>query len=255
MSPRRPLILDLDGTLLHVDTAPGSIVVPGRTRPSYLSGATLAALGALSDRFDVVLATARSSQGTRPVLDGLAQQGIRVAGVVLEDGGLFGPPEAGRPLETHRRWDVLRAAIDRACDPSWPEFEWQMDYTACLVARTTDAATATSLAPPLLRRAALLEPFLRSFRDGRKVYLAGSRSDKWNALQALLGDRAAAAVGIGDGANDLCWLSRVAFPCSLAGGDPEVARAVIAGGGILSLRSGHEGVAELLARISQLPHD
>src|SRR4051794_20295116 len=113
MSRRRPLILDLDGTLLHAAAAPGSIVVPGRTRPSYLGGETISALGVLAARFDIVLPPARSSAGPSPVLAALVRRGIDVTGVVLEDGGLLGPPGACWPMESHRQWAALRVAIDR----------------------------------------------------------------------------------------------------------------------------------------------
>ncbi|HXG67610.1 MAG TPA: hypothetical protein VNO70_21080 [Blastocatellia bacterium] len=246
MSQRRALILDLDSTLLHLDVTPGAIEVPGRTRSAYVSAETVYALAALQDKYDIVLATARSWLGTQPVVAGLAERGVRVTGVVLEDGGLLGPPGAHRPLEPRRQWGALRSVIETTITDGLPQFQWQEDFQACLVARAESAAEAQALEPLLGRRAREIDATLRSFRDGRKVYLAGERADKWTALETLLSERAREAVGIGDGANDACWLAHVALPCTLTGAAPELVALVGGRGGLLSEAAGHMGICELL---------
>lgn len=248
VKPRRPLVLDLDYTLLHLETTPGAIEVPGRTRSAYLAAGTAEALAELQERFEVLLATARSWPGTHPVVEGLTRRGVSVSGAVLEDGALFGPPGEERPLEPHRSWQPLRAALERLSD--CPPFEWQEDFRACLVARARTPAEAEEVRVRIGGEALCLDSTLRCFRDGRKVYLTGAAANKWTALEALLGEKAENSVGIGDGANDLCWLSRVSLPCTLAGAVPEVITLVEERGGFVSREPGHKGIRELLREVS-----
>lgn len=248
LAPRRPLVLDLDYTLLHLEALPNAIEVPGRTRSAFLAAETAEALRGMRERYDLFLATARSWRGTQPVVEGLAQRGVVVSGVVLEDGALLGPPGEHRPLEPGRDWGGLRRALDAAL-PDVP-FSWQEDFEACLVARSETPEGAQTLLALLGAEARRLDPTLRCFRDGRKVYLTGARADKWTALVALLGERAGDAVGIGDGANDLCWLGRLALPCTLAGAAPEVVALVAEKGGHVSGDGGHAGILGLLRGLS-----
>ncbi len=247
---RRALILDLDYTLLHLEARPDAIEVPGRTRSAYLAGASAEALARLRTRHEIILATARSWHGTHPVVEGLMERGVAVSGVVLEDGALLGPPGGYWPLEPERSWPELRSKLGAM--PDLPPFTWQEDFEACLVARSTTPDEAEALLVQLRPAVLRLDPTLRCFRDGRKVYLTGALADKWTALETLLGERAAGAVGVGDGANDVCWLSRVATPCTLAGAAPAVVSLVEEAGGIVSETPGHEGIGELLWRISSL---
>jgi hypothetical protein len=57
------------------------------------------------------------------------------------------------------------------------------------------------------------------------------------------------AVGVGDGTNDLCWLSRVELPCTLLGAAPEVVALVEENGGLVSKMPGHEGIRRLLREV------
>jgi hydroxymethylpyrimidine pyrophosphatase-like HAD family hydrolase len=250
VGPRRPLILDLDYTLLHLEARPGAIEVPGRTRSAYLAPETFEALAELRERFEVVLATARSWAGTREVVEGLASRGVEVYGTVLEDGALLGKPGAERPLEPSRRWEPLRDALTGLS--GCPPFEWQGDFRACLVARAASREEAEELRFRLGAEALRLDPTLRLFRDGRKVYVTGMGADKWTGLVVLLGERTARAVGIGDGLNDLVWLSRVSLPATLAGAAPEVADLVAAQAGLISDEPGHAGIAQVLRRVGRL---
>lgn len=248
MQPRRALVLDLDYTLLHLEATPKAIEVPGRTRSAYLAAETAEALSGLRERHDIYLATARSWHGTGPVVEGLALRGVTVTGVVLEDGALLGPPGKHHALEPHRDWEGLRRALEDEV-PDLP-FSWQEDFEACLVARAGTPAEAETLLALLGAEAPRLDPTLRLFRDGRKVYVAGAGADKWTALVALLGDRAEGAVGVGDGANDVCWLGKLALPCTLAGAAPEVVALVRERSGIVSEDAGHAGIMGLLRGLS-----
>lgn len=251
LSPfRRALILDLDFTLLHLEHVPGSLEVPGRTRSAWIAPRTIELLGRLQSRFALVLATARSWEGTKWVFDGLAERGVEVAGLVLEDGAQLGFAAQLQPFDENFETQRWRARLDTQRS-EWPGFEWQGDFKACLVARcATDDEAATLCAI----FAGLVAEEARVFRDGRKVYLLPRRADKWSALERLLGPNAADATGIGDGANDLVWLPRVAHPATFRGAHPEIVRAVEARGGFVSSFEGHAGIAGVLQKLATDEH-
>lgn len=177
--------------------------------------------------------------------------GVTVSNLVLEDGSsLLGTPKEVRPLEPNRYWEPLRAALAGTTMRGCPPFEWHEEFRACLVALNASPAEAEEVRVRLGGEALRRDSTLRVFRDGRKVYIAGSRADKWTALQALLGEKAGDAVGVGDGANDLCWLSRVQRPCTLLDAAPEVVKLVEEKGGLVSTETGHEGILGLLRELA-----
>ena len=248
---RRPLILDLDFTLLHLEAVANAIEVPGRTRSAYLAPDTVAALYSMQARFDIILATARSWDGTAPVAEGLEARGVHVAGVVLEDGARLGAPHALRAFEPHRNWEEVRATVnDALSEATAPKFEWQLDFEACLVARCEDATGSRGIMERFERGLAHFDGDLRTFRDGRKVYLTGANATKWTALERLLGDRLPQASGIGDGANDCCWLAHIAAPATFEGAAPIVKECVRAAGGFYSPRTGHAGISDALRHLA-----
>ncbi|RYG70691.1 hypothetical protein EON80_07225, partial [bacterium] len=123
----RALILDLDFTLLHLEFVPGSIEVPGRTRSAWIAPTTVEVLHQLQEKFSVVLATARSWDGTRWVVDGFQQHGVNVASVVLEDGASLGVPGNLQPFEPNFDVEAWRAKFDTPEMRVTP-FEWQLDF-------------------------------------------------------------------------------------------------------------------------------
>ncbi len=237
---------------------------------------------ALQPGFALTLATARSWDGTYPVSEGLQARGVLIAGAVLEDGALLhlpgqAPPSTppqpsrepsrepraaegaqvppgARPLESGRDWNGLRSQIEARRQGWWPAFEWQRDFVACLVARARSSEQAALLMEawaPLGGELNAQGHALRLFRDGRKLYVAGQKADKWAALQHLLGPNAQHSAGVGDGANDVCWLSRIALPCTLSHAAPQVLAAVRERGGFVSRRAGHAGIADVLSFLLQ----
>lgn len=268
LSGHRALILDLDFTLLHLQPVSGSIEVPGRTRSAFLAPATIDALGALQNRFALILATARSWDGTHWVSDGLRSRGVFISAAILEDGALLysptqnsaldGPivPQSARPLEAGRNWPALRGEIEARRQCSWPAFEWQRDFVACLVARAESSEQCARLMDawaPLLREWNAVGRELRLFRDGRKLYVAGAHADKWAALKYLLGPRAPESAGVGDGANDVCWLGQIAQSCTMAHASAQVLAAVRARGGFVSDADGHAGILQVLRVLLSCP--
>lgn len=261
LNGRRALILDLDFTLLHLEAVSGAIEVPGRTRSAFVAPRTVAALRALQDRFAIVLATARSWDGTHWVSDGLKRCGVPISAAIVEDGALLylphedntldgpGVPQSASALEAGRDWNALRLEIEAARQSWWPAFEWQRDFVACLVARAQSSEHSALLMQawaPLLREWNQAGRELRLFRDGRKLYVAGAQADKWAALKYLLESSAEAATGVGDGANDVCWLAQIALPCTMAHAAPQVLAIVRARGGFVSDSAGHIGIEEVL---------
>lgn len=242
---RCPLVLDIDFTLIHLEFLPNSIEVPGRTRSAWLAPQTIELLGQLQEEFDLILATARSWDGTRWVSEGLKLRGVLVAAVVIEDGALFGKIGALQPMDADFEREKWRAQIEARRENDWPAFEWQNDFQACLVARCNDRENAAQLMGIFARQ---IEPHsnLRLFRDGRKVYFLPQTADKWNALRCLLGERAENAAGVGDGRNDLCWLREIAHSATFATGAPEVVQSVKNRGGFVSAQQGHRAIEEVL---------
>ena len=247
---RRPLILDLDFTLLHLEWRPDSIEVPGRTRSAWIAPQTIELLAALQSDFDIVLATARSWDGTRRVYDGLASRGVAVSSLVIEDGARLGHRHALQPMDAAFETEQLRVLVEAQKTDAWPTFEWQYDFEECLVARCEDKESAAILHDIFASQIDWRSANLRFFRDGRKVYIISKIADKWSALQQLLGERAHLAAGVGDGENDLRWLAHVQSPCTLNGAVLSVLALVQEKKGYVSPHSGHDGIADVLRHLS-----
>ncbi|RYX82829.1 hypothetical protein EON83_17855 [bacterium] len=249
---RRPLILDLDFTLLHLEYMPGALEVPGRTRSAWIAPKTIELLAALQTHYAIIVATARSWDGTHWVSDGLALRGVIVSGVVLEDGALLGQVGEVGPYDSSFDVTTLRARVEADRTEEWPAFEWQFDFKACLVARceTRDEAAKIS---DIFTHLYATDSDYRVYRDGRKTYILPRTADKWSALQRLLGDKANQAAGIGDGINDVVWLPRVAYPSTFSRAEARLVEAVQQRGGYISSLDGHEGIADILCALSTPP--
>jgi len=249
---RRPLILDLDFTLLHLEYIPDSIEVPGRTRSAWIAPRTVALLDELQEKYDIVLATARSWDGTKWVSDGLAERGVVVSGVVIEDGALYGSPDNLQPMDAAFEVENARALIESQKRSEWPDYEWQFDFKACLVARCQNVEAAAELHQIFEGQVdwSQSDQKLRFFRDGRKIYVISEIADKWNALQKLLGEKLENAAGVGDGANDVCWLPKVAKPCTFANAKLVLVEQIRARNGFVTPKDHHEGIAHILSYLS-----
>lgn len=248
---RTPLILDLDFTLIHLEQWPDSIEVPGRTRSAWLAPQTVEALRALQTNFEIVLATARSWDGTRPVRDGLNQRGVQIENVVIEDGARLGKIGELRAFAPKFNADEVRESL--LVQTNWPAFEWQLDFQSCAVARCRAPALATELMDIFAAQSALKKWNPRFYRDGRKVYILPRAADKWSALQRLLGERAALAAGVGDGENDLVWLPKIAHPATFIDANNALIEAVRARRGCIGGARGHQAIADILSRYNRAP--
>lgn len=239
---RPAMVLDLDFTLLHLEWREGAIEVPGRTRSAWIALQTAEILRDLSAKFDIVLATARSHEGTQWVVDGLETHGASVSFLVMEDGARLGKPCKLCAFE--KNFDLVKW---REKLEDWGgDFEWQHDFQNCLVARCENDEGGETLQQKWIRRFEAQEDEIRFFRDGRKVYALPTSANKWSALQKLLGARAQNAAGVGDGTNDLVWLPRVAHPATFARAHPLLVEKIRERGGLICERDGHDGVAQIL---------
>ena len=241
---KRPLVLDIDFTLIHLEFVPDSIEVPGRTRSAYLAPQTVEVLGELQANFEIVLATARSWDGTRWVADGLNERGVRVENVVIEDGARLGKVGALRAFAP--AFDAAKTRENYAPRAYWPASEWQLDFENCAVARCETTGDAAQLMAIFAAQTALRKWNARFYRDGRKVYVLPRAADKWSALQRLLGERATQAAGVGDGENDLVWLPNVAFPATFVDANTKLIEAVRARRGCIGAARGHDAIAAIL---------
>ena len=240
------LILDLDFTLIHLGYVPGSIEVPGRTRSAWLAPQTVEILGELQARFEIVLATARSWDGTRWISDGLNERGVSVEKVVIEDGAMLGKIGDLRAFEP--TFDAAKVRQTIGVDA---RFEWQSDFESCAVARCQTPDEAAHLMAIFTAQMALQQWNPRFYRDGRKVYILPQRANKWSALQQLLGERAAGAAGVGDGENDLVWLPNVARPATFSDAAPVLVDAVRARSGLVESARGHSGIQQILRGLTR----
>ena len=241
---KTPLILDIDFTLIHLEYVPGAVEVPGRTRSAWLAPQTVETLGELQAKFEIILATARSWDGTHWVADGLKERDVRVESVVIEDGarlGKIGELEAFAP-----EFDASQMREDLRVGHDWPMFEWQLDFENCAVARCENSGKAADLMAIFAAQTALRKWNPRFYRDGRKVYILPRAADKWSALQRLLGERANKAAGVGDGENDLVWLPNIAFPATFIDASPALIEAVRARRGCIGAARGHEAICDVL---------
>ena len=241
---KRPLILDIDFTLIHLEFVPNSIEVPGRTRSAWLAPQTVEALRELQNNFEIVLATARSWDGTRWVCDGLNQRGVNVESVVIEDGARLG--QIGELRAFDASFDATKIRDTLVAQANWPAFEWQLDFQNCAVARCQDHQLATQLMKIFARQSDLQKWDPRFYRDGRKVYILPQFANKWSALQQLLGARASHAAGVGDGENDLVWLPKVAHPATFSDANAGLIEAVRARRGCIGGAGGHEAIGQIL---------
>jgi hydroxymethylpyrimidine pyrophosphatase-like HAD family hydrolase len=242
----RSLILDLDFTLLHLEFVPDSIEVPGRTRSAWIAPTTVEILHQLQEKFSIVLATARSWDGTKWVVDGLKQHGVAVAALVLEDGARLGKENKLTSFEPDFDVEKWRAKFD-IDEMKVTSFEWQLDFESCLVARCENGDKGEVLRQTW-EQAWSHSSGVRFFRDGRKVYVLPAEAGKWTALQRLLGDEAELAAGVGDGDNDIVWLPNVALPATFARAKPRLVAEVRARGGYISELDSHQGIADILRR-------
>ena len=238
---KTPLVLDIDFTLIHLEFVADSIEVPGRTRSAWLAPQTVEALGELQLKFEIVLATARSWDGTRWVCDGLKARGVEIQNVVIEDGARLGKIGALRAFAPD--FDAAQTRENYAPRARWPRFEWQLDFENCAVARCETSVDSAELAAIF---AAHRAPNQRVYRDGRKVYILPREADKWSALQQLLGERAAQAAGVGDGANDLVWLPKIAHPATFSDANANLIESVRARDGFIGGARGHDAIAAIL---------
>ena len=241
---KTPLILDIDFTLIHLEYVPNSIEVPGRTRSAWLAPQTVEALGELQAKFEIILATARSWDGTRWVADGLNERGVRVEGVVIEDGARLG--KIGELNAFAPDFDATKVRENLRVGHDWPAFDWQLDFENCVVARCQTSELATQLMAIFAGQTVLNKWNPRFYRDGRKVYILPRAADKWSALQRLLGERANGAAGVGDGENDWVWLPNVAFPATFIDANTKLIEAVRARRGCIGAARGHAAICEIL---------
>lgn len=179
----------------------------------------------------------------------LERFGIAVSGIVLEDGALLGTSGNLRAFANHYDRHEIRKSLTDFADHV-TDFVWQTDFEACLVARTSGEDQANALSKALCLKVSQLYPTLRCYTDGVKVYLLDRSANKWTALVKLLGESARFSAGIGDGLNDLCWLRQIALPCTLADAKPELVETVSAAEGIVAESGSHEGMVEILARLT-----
>jgi len=231
------LILDLDGTLFFADEKPGSMVIKGRRRDSYMAIETIRILRELQESYDIILATGRSLLSIQLICKLMETKGVNIKGVVAENGGLYQQGNkveylVSQPWMQHVQELVLHFGSIV-----------QLEFTTCLaLLRPTNSNINQAL--DLFQA---MDYKVNLWRDGNKVFFLSENIDKRNALVHLLGEKQLAmATGVGNDINDLEWLKVVKRPAAPACAGEKVLEKVTAMKGIVSQSTGHEGIAELL---------
>jgi hydroxymethylpyrimidine pyrophosphatase-like HAD family hydrolase len=231
------LILDLDGTLLFAQEKPGAIAIQGRRRNSYLAIETIQILRELQESYDIILATGRSLLSIQIICKMMETNGVKLSGVVAENGGLIQQDDQVEYLVSHSWRQQVQALAQQLGDMA------QVEFSTCLaLIRPTHAEIeqARDFFQAMNGRAKLL-------KDGNKVFFLEENIDKRNALAHLLGEtQLAMATGVGNDSNDIEWLKAVKNPAAPACAGEKVLETVTARKGFISQSTGHTGIAELL---------
>lgn len=237
-----PLILDLDGTLLFAEFQPGALVIEGRRRNSYLARETISALQNLQSYFDLVLATGRSVTSVKMIANRLAGQGIRIKGMVAENGGAWIDKEGKVAYLVSTEWmEAVRAVQGMLSDGVFTEF------STCL-ALLKPSPLAIQQSTDWFRQQGLS---YRVFPDGNKLFILSASTDKRNGLLKFLGaNKLKQAVGVGNDLNDLEWLREVKLAAAPGCAHQEVLSSVIGLKGMVSAAKGHQGILEILGSIN-----
>ncbi len=237
------LILDIDGTLLHTQICSG-VAIPGRTRSSYFANATLKKLQQLSHFYTLVIATARSYQASKQILQTFATANIPITLSLLEDGALIVSHKQAQIRHPYH-WQPLAKQLEQKFTHHSTPFEWQIDYTACIVARYVKTRDSQHWFPIWQDHLAQHKPELRCYRDGRKLFVLQTQDDKNLALKTCFPNHYSQAFGVGNGNNDLCWLSQIANPMTLNDAEIQVKQLVASKGCYLSPYPSHQGIIDI----------
>ena len=235
---RKNLILDLDGTLLFGENSPGALVVKGRRRDSYLAGETLSHLHTLQKSYEIILATGRSLQSAWLISSMLSGVGIRVGGMVAENGGVWVDREGEVQVLASKVWlEVTGRVVSAVSDTA------QTEFVTCL-ALLSPSTEVTNQARRAYSEAGLA---FRLLPDGNKLFLLASNINKNSALTYGLGaDKLQNAAGAGNDTNDIDWLQNIANPACTGCSKEEVKKTVLEKGGVVSRAESHAGIQEIL---------
>jgi len=239
---RKNLILDLDGTLLFAENQPGALVVKGRRRDSYLAGETLARLYTLQNSHDIILATGRSLLSAMSIATMLSDAGIRLTGMVAENGGVWVGGQGKVQVLTSNAWIETTRRIGTAVAAIA-----QTEFATCL-ALLSPSTEVTNQARRAYSEAGLA---YRLLPDGNKLFLLAGNINKNGALTYGLGvERLQNAAGAGNDTNDIDWLRTIAYPACTSCSKGEVKKTVLEKGGLVSRAEGHAGIQEILGLFS-----
>ncbi|MDD4401757.1 MAG: HAD hydrolase family protein [Desulfitobacteriaceae bacterium] len=221
------LILDLDGTVLFAEKRPGAIAIEGRRRPAFLASETVDALHGC----EVIIATGRSSKSAIIIGKIMKLLGIKISGIVAENGGVI--ISSKQKLLTSPAWQEDIRPLKRDLPSNIKEF------STCL-------ALLKPQPDEILQAKSVLGKKYYLLPDGSKTFFIEKGIGKLQALKQLLADDLQCCYGIGNDLNDLDWLQAVGVPSSPSGVLKEVSDLVRARNGIVASQSGHDAIPEII---------
>jgi hydroxymethylpyrimidine pyrophosphatase-like HAD family hydrolase len=235
--------LDLDGTLLFQEYLPNALVIEGRRRNSYIAMETIAALKDLQAGYDLVLATGRSVSSVMTISNQLEGQGVRIKGMVAENGGAWIGEDREVVFMVSEKWmEGVSAALQVLVEGVFAEFK------TCLVLLKPQPEKVEQATDFFWQRGLNF----RLLPDGNKLFVLAENTDKRNGLLEFLGDKSMKlAVGIGNDLNDLEWLQVVNLAAAPRCAKEEVIQAVSAMKGMISENKGHQGIQEILVALQK----
>jgi len=233
----KPLILDIDGTLLFAFPQPCALAVKGRRRDSYLARETIRILASLQEKYDLYLATGRSENSSRIISEMMSYEGIIISGMAAENGGVWVDVNGIARYLVSEEWiGATRRAVSVMGNLAQDEFKTCL---ALLRPEPDDIQRALSVYINAKLQFRLLQ-------DGNKLFVLERNVCKKQALVYGLGTHFTLSAGAGNDLNDLNWLKYINFPMCTDCSKDEVKRAVTRKHGYLSPKNGHDGIQDAL---------
>ena len=233
----KPLILDIDGTLLFAAPQPGALVVKGRRRDSFLARETIHVLVCLQEKYDLYLATGRSENSSRVISEMMSREGIIISGMAAENGGVWVDVNGIARYLVSEEWiGATRKAVSVMGNLAQDEFKTCL---ALLRPEPDDIQRALSVYMNAKLQFRLLQ-------DGNKLFVLERSVCKKQALVYGIGTSFSLSAGAGNDLNDLNWLECIEFPICTSCSKEEVKQAVSNKSGYISPKNGHEGIQDAL---------
>lgn len=235
------VVLDLDGTIVFPQAS--EIVIPGRSRPTFLSASVAKQLAIISHRCSLYIATARHAVNVQRLVEQLAD--VRFAGFALECGFDSRCQLHESPLDTDHALTRLTGILTREL-VGWERVEG-FQKIICLIAPTTCLEPLEQIKQVL--RAYECELAWQVHQELRKLFLFPQMPCKVLGMKTLGVETIDIAAG-DDWFYDRSLLSTAEFPLTLSSSDYRLRALVESRSGTVIPGIGHVAAEQMLREIS-----